>query len=314
MLVAKTARQILRGLRRRRPIDRGLRILAYHGVVERYRDARVEESFHLIADFRAQLAILKKCRVVAVDTIDDERAGGIVPRVAITFDDGFANNLIAAELLDEARLPAAFFIATGNVERQETIWPTLLRLALACGSARTLTLAGQTYDLDRDPDALAKVRASFKMLAGPERVARWTELLDQLRPGELGELAAQFPSIAMMSWHDVRSLATAGSTIGSHGCLHELQHAGQSQELRLQELTASKAAIEQETGRACDAFAFPNGTYHAGSADEVRATGYRRAFTMHSRAARATDDLLLLPRIVATGGADQLMTKLFFGN
>lgn len=290
-------------------------MLAYHGVVERYTDPRVEASFHLLADFRAQLAVLKKFRVVRLDELDAERAAGrVLPRVVITFDDGFANNTLAAELLAEAKLPATFFVATGNVDAQQTIWPTLLRLVLARGSARRITLAGIDYDLERDCGAFAAIRDTFKRLPSAERLARFDELYAQLRSGELGELVAQFPSIAMMSWRDVRELAAAGHAIGSHGRMHELQHADQPPALREQELRGSKSEIERAIEQQCDSFAFPNGTYHDGSAEEVRRCGYARAFTMVSRAAGEREDPMLLPRIVAAGGADQLLTKLFFGN
>ena len=308
-----SARLLARGLRRRRPMDRGLRILVYHGVTERYRDQRIEESFHLLADFRAHLAVLKKLRVVGLDEIDEARARRI-PSVVITFDDGFANNVLAAELLAEARLPATFFIATGNVEAGAPIWPTLLRLVLARGSARKLEVAGTHYDLDGDPQAFAHVRTLFKRMPREERSVRWSELVAQLRPGEVAALEAEFPAIRMMTWRDVESLAATGFSIGSHGSMHELHHAQQPRAVRHEELVTSKSAIERALGRTCDAFAFPNGTHHADSAAEVRAVGYTRAFTMKSRAATADDDLLLLPRLVPSGGGDQLVAKLVFGN
>jgi len=46
----------------------------------------------------------------------------------------------------------------------------------------------------------------------------------------------------------------------------------------------------------------------------VRAAGYTRAFTMDTRSATAKDHPLALPRLVANGGGDQLLTKLVFGN
>ena len=312
-MLLSSARLVVRGLRRRRPINGGLRILAYHGVVERYRDSRVEESFHVLADFRAHIAALKKLRVVGLEEIDDARRARL-PRIAITFDDGFANNLLAAELLAEAKLPASFFVATGNVDVGTPIWPTLLRLVLARGSARRLEIAGTRYDLDGDPQAFATVRTLFKRMPRDERGVRWSELVAQLRSGELAALETEFPAIRMMTWRDVESLAAAGFTIGSHGSMHELHHAAQPRDVRHEELATSKSAIERALGRTCDAFAFPNGTHHDDSASEVRAVGYTRAFTMKSRAATTDDDLLLLPRLVPSGGADQLVAKLVFGN
>jgi peptidoglycan/xylan/chitin deacetylase (PgdA/CDA1 family) len=315
VLIAKVGRELLSGFRNRRPIERGVRILVYHGVVERRVDARVEENFHLLADFRAHLALLRRCPVVSLEELDEpSSASRMMPLSAITFDDGFANNLLAAELLYEAKLPATVFIASENVDRQQAPWPTLLRLILARGSARVVRLTDTVYDLDRDPNAFSRVRAVFKEVPAEKRLALWDELVSQLGTGEVDELVRAFPSISMLTWRDVRSLQAAGITIGSHGCLHELHHTAQARDLRIQELTASKAQIEMATGHQCNSFAFPNGTFHPHSPDEVRSSGYLRGFTMVPHPARPTDDPMLLPRIGSPAALEKLIATLVFGN
>lgn len=306
----RALRKIAGDARRGRSFESGVRVLAYHGVVERYTDPRVEESFHTLADFRAQLALLARCPVVPLDQIEEARRRRL-PAIAITFDDGFANNLLAAELLADAKLPATFFISAGNVTRGETIWPTLLRLVLARGSARTLELAGRRYVVD---DAFREIRDTLKRMPAGERRTAFARLVAQLGPGELAELEAQVPSLAMMSWRDVEALSGAGFEIGSHGWDHELQHAAQPADVREHELVASRAAITRTLARPCVAFAFPNGTTHAGSAEDVARAGYDRAFTMQSASTTRAAHPMLLPRLVATGGAEALATKLLFGN
>lgn len=315
MLATRITRQLLRGVRDRRPINRGVRVLAYHGVVETFVDRRVEANFHALADFRAHLRLLRRCNVIELDEIEDaRRSRHIRPCVVITFDDGFHNNVLAAELLAEAKLPATIFLATENVTRGETIWPTLLRLVLARGSARTVRIAGTTYALDSDAAAFGAVRKRFKDAPSETRTTYWSELASQLRDGELAELMHQVPSITMMTWRDASAIAAAGIRIGSHGALHELQHAAQPHELRVRELVSSRVTIEAQLGRACRHFAFPNGTFHDGSAAEVAAAGYTLACTMVSRAAGPDANALLLPRIVPGAGLEKLVSSLAFGN
>jgi peptidoglycan/xylan/chitin deacetylase (PgdA/CDA1 family) len=296
-MIVAAGRLILHGLRQRRPYRRGVRVLVYHGVVERRIDPRVEESFHLLDNFREHIRVLKRCRVVGLDEIDHAR-GSRFPQVAITFDDGFANNLLAAELLAEAKLPATFFVTTGNIGGPP-IWPTLLRLVLARSGV--------------DDAAFAETRAALKRLPSAERIAQWNSLLAKLRPGELDELLAQWPSIAMMSWDDVASLAHHGFTIGSHGRVHELHHTAQPAAVRTEELAASKRDLERALARPCTSFAYPNGTYHGGSPGELRAAGYARAFTMVSHAAGSDEDVMLLPRIIAPPTPERLISRLVFG-
>lgn len=315
MSTTAIVKQLLRGVRHRRKIDSGVRVLTYHGVVENRVDKRVDESFHLLADFRKHLDVLRRCRVVPLAELDNETTTRrLRPRVAITFDDGFANNLVAAELLASARLPATFFIATEAVERGEPIWPTLLRLILARGSRRRLELAGVVYDLDGDPAAIGAVRKMFKTLAAETRIQRWRELEQHYEPGELAELQASFPAIRMMNWSEVQSLASIGFEVGSHGALHELHHAQQSARTRERELVDSRAQIERELGRPCERFAFPNGAFSDSSPADVRRAGYLAAFTMVSRAAGRTVDPMLIPRIVPGAGIEKIVSSIVFGN
>lgn len=295
---------------------RGIRILVYHGVVERRQDERVEHSFHLLEEFRAHLALLRR-RCALVSLADLDRALGertIRPRVAVTFDDGFANNLLAAELLHEHRIPATVFIASENVSQRRTIWPTLLRLVLARGSVRRLVIEDTTYALDDDPRAFASVRERFKNLGAKDRVTMWNAIVEQLGAGELEDLIAQFPSIEMMSWDDVRTLQSSGITIGSHGRLHELQHAAQPLATREDELAGSRAQIEGATKQRCELFAYPNGSFHPGSPHEVRRAGYQRAFTMVPGTAQITDDPMLVPRLGAPAPLEKFILAVLFGS
>lgn len=312
--VGAIAKELARGVRRRRSVHRGVRVLAYHGVVEHRTDPRVEESFHTIAELRAHIELLRRLPVVPLDGVEDALRARMRPAVVITFDDGFHNNLLAAELLAAARLPATFFVSSDCVNRGETIWPTVLRLVLARGSARRLMIGGERVELDGDDAAFGRVRAYFKKLPTATRVERWSELVAQLRPGELEELLAAFPSLRMMSWRDVAALRATGFAIGSHGYRHELQHDGQPADLRQRELAASRQQIEHATGHACTAFAFPNGTVNAASAEEARATGYALGFTMVPRAARADDDRMLIPRLLPGGAQEKLAAHLVFGS
>lgn len=314
-MIGKIARELAQGLRARRPIQRGLRILTYHGVVERFADRRVERSFHTLDEFQGHLALLKHCRVIGLpELVAGLTERSVAPRVAITFDDGFRNNILAAELLDKARLPATIFITSDAVARRTTIWPTLLRLVLARGSRRVVRLDGTSFDLDGDPKAFGNVRALFKRATTARRQAMWLELLAQLADGELDELVASFPSIAQMSWSEISALRAAGVTFGSHGYAHELHHGEQTEQLRQHELQASKDQIETALGIPCRWFAYPNGTYNDNSPRELRASGYELGFTMVSRPANAHDDLALLPRIMPGPGPEKLANAVVFGN
>ena len=66
----------------------------------------------------------------------------------ITFDDGYANNLLAAEVLATFRLPWSVFIPTGAIGRENFIWTAELSLFLLQGRARQLEILNRVWYLN----------------------------------------------------------------------------------------------------------------------------------------------------------------------
>jgi len=53
------------------------------------------------------------------------------PAVAITFDDGYADNALeAVPIMDEVGIPATFFISTGNIDTKSEYWWMTLKESL----------------------------------------------------------------------------------------------------------------------------------------------------------------------------------------
>src|SRR3954454_19756580 len=95
-------------------------VLVYHRVVEREDPLGLSVS---PANFAAQLEVLRAdWDVVALEHAT--RPG----TVAVTFDDGYHDNLAAAEQL--GGLPATLFVSTGHVEDQRGFWWEQVRNAL----------------------------------------------------------------------------------------------------------------------------------------------------------------------------------------
>jgi peptidoglycan/xylan/chitin deacetylase (PgdA/CDA1 family) len=105
---------------RRAPSQPGGVVLVYHRVVEREDPLGLSVS---PANFAEQLAVLRAdWEVVPLE--EATRPG----TVAITFDDGYHDNLAAAAQLDG--LPATLFVSTGHVEERRGFWWEQVRTAL----------------------------------------------------------------------------------------------------------------------------------------------------------------------------------------
>ncbi len=276
-------------------------VLYYHGVVEAKTDPLLERTFHSLPHFREHLRLFRRLRVGSLDRLAgalDGRAAGS-PRVVITFDDGYANNLLAFELLARSGIPCTLFLTTGAVGPGGTIWTTELGLLVLHGRADAVDLWDTTWPLGTRQlreHAFFAFRRRLKALPAAERRLAMQSLREQFPAEEVERLLERFPSFRMLSWTDVAQIAAAGVEIGRYGVEHEIHHAAQAPAVRHHELTASKTELERRLGRDCRYFAFPNGDVHAGSAGEVEAAGYRLAFTTRAGAVTAAADRHLLPR------------------
>jgi peptidoglycan/xylan/chitin deacetylase (PgdA/CDA1 family) len=285
----------------------GVRVFTYHGLVVRKVDDRLERNLHLVKEFRSQVCFLKSLNVLNTDDLVEVQATGRYPRgkvAVLTFDDGYANNLIAAEILDKYRLPWTLFVSTGALGTGGTIWTVELSLLLLHGEANHIDLSGQSWPLrnrDEREQSFQAVRTLLKRQPARERRDLIEAIRSQFPAGETARLLDRFPGLRMLNWEQLSQLARSGVTIGSHGVDHEPHHAGQQESVRLREMTESKAALEERLGKACRSFAFPNGDHDADSVAQVRRAGYDLAFTTVPGTVTGPESFPLVPRISAGG-------------
>ena len=100
---------------------------------------------------------------------------------------------------------------------------------------------------------------------------------------------------------DVRALAEAGMTIGSHGVHHEPWTSLAPDELR-QQLVRSRSVLEDLSGRAVDEASCPFGMYDRTVLRELRRVGFARVYT--SDGGPANPAAWLQPRNTVKVGSD----------
>ena len=132
----------------------------------------------------------------------------------------------------------------------------------------------------------------------------------QFPQGETYSLLRKFPSLQMLSWDQIHHLP-ARVTVGSHGVSHEIHHARQESNVRQLELCQSRIELEQQLGRPCKYFAYPNGNSHDLSPLEAEAAGYEMAFTMNAGTITRQTNRFLLPRFTAPASFDSLKETIY---
>ncbi len=296
----------------------GIRVFCYHGIVERKTDPQLERNFHPRDTFAEHIRFLRQFRLLSLAELLEElsaKGDDSRPAAVVTFDDGYANNLLAAEIMAQARLPWTVFLTTGALGRDGIIPLIELSLLLLHGQARNLEALGQTFqlpDTDRRLSAFRAIRAHLKTLPANQREQSLDAIRAQFPVGETQRLLHVFPSLQMMSWNEARQLAGAGVDLGSHGVAHEIHHAGQPEAVRQHELGESRRRMEKQLGQPCLAFAFPNGNTNPASASELETAGYRLGFTTRPGTARRAANPWLLPRLEPAGAIGKLAREFYW--
>jgi peptidoglycan/xylan/chitin deacetylase (PgdA/CDA1 family) len=243
------------------------------------------------------------------------------PRVAITFDDGYADNLHVAEpLLAKHDAPATVFVTTDAVESRDGFWQDRLAAVVLDGDydARRITVdvGGEwvTASVDgakareqayRDvhkrtrrqpPDEIERVVASVEQQLGVRAADHADAIAPTLTPDQVKELAAS-PVV----------------TIGSHTLRHPFLSALDEPAQRT-EIVDSRARLEALVGEPVTTFAYPFGTADAFDATSVRLAGeagYQLSVTgVPERITRATPAQLVPRRFVGDWDAETFERKL----
>ncbi len=308
-VVARLTRRV-----RRRSL-RGI-VLCYHRVAGPRADPAGLDV--LPSQFDAHLALLgAQAQPMALGAFERARRTGALPEraVAVTFDDGYADNLHAALPLLAARsVPATVFVTTCGVGAEGEFWwdalergcsvphPLPARLSLAPpGHVFTWTLdaraqAGDVADaLDaRRPlyDALKTWLRALPAAALREAVAQWQAWS--------GTAAAARDGHRTLRVDELQTLARSPLIeIGSHSVTHPLLGLLDADAQR-DECMGSRAALSHWLGRAPALFAYPFGEGAAVTRDAeaaVRAAGYDAAFTADAQAAWRGNRATAVPRI-----------------
>ena len=213
------------------------------------------------AVFEQQMThVARTAHVMPLEELVTRQARGALPRnaLAITFDDGYRDNLVhAAPILRRLGLPATVFVATGFIGTAETPWWDRLALALKETSAVTFTAPwGHRFPLDSPAarlNALQTVQEHLKGLWDDERQQCLAACLEGLGAPD----AARFRNL-MLTWEDVRALGELGIGIGAHTVNHVILSRVSAERAR-SEILGSREMVEAGCGVVPRAFAYPNG-------------------------------------------------------
>jgi peptidoglycan/xylan/chitin deacetylase (PgdA/CDA1 family) len=272
--------------------------------------------------FRDQLKVIARRRtILAMEEFVAALDEGSLPRhaVAITFDDGYRDNLTnAAPLLEEVSAPATVFLTASAIGRETPFWWDELAglILLQTGRIRYEVAVGATR-VTGDLAAMAPGEVPdrhWRAWDEPRtaREAAYQELWRRLQRCQPAERAAAMddlreamplgtpdPADLPMNAEEVRQLVSFNISIGSHAISHQ----------PLTTLARADRRAEIEEGRGIciglsdqpvNGFAFPHGDRDAETIAMVREAGFGWACSTRSASIDPKNyGRFDLPRIVA---------------
>jgi peptidoglycan/xylan/chitin deacetylase (PgdA/CDA1 family) len=276
-------------------------ILMYHRIIECERD--IWGLAVTPTNFEAQLQVLQKSfTVMTLSDLALAQVQGQTPNraVAITFDDGYIDNLVNAKpILTKYNVPATIFIATGYIgKQQEFWWDDLERLLLTPGllpEILTLKLDENlhTWDLSNCSEyTLAdsqgdRTRRAWEGQPG-SRLAIYQAIWKFLQPlpdKQQQDLIQQIieqiratqdyrPANRPMTGAELLELTDNGLIeIGAHTIDHPALSA-HSQAIQTKQINTSKKTLEELLNRSVNNFAYPFGDYNQMTPQVVKNAGF----------------------------------------
>ncbi len=271
--------------------------------------------------FEEHVNILRRTRrPLLMSEFFDRLDRGALPddAVAVTFDDGYVDNLCEAKPRLEAEgVPATIFVTTGALgQRTEYWWDELARLILLRRAAVDcqLTIAGELCRLAFANAVTTESSRAWRAWE-PPRSARETSYLDvwrrlrvvsaDERASVMGRLRTLLDAAAPdlqdlpLSAAQVTEAAAGGQVeIGAHTVTHPVLPSLDAAERR-RELLDSRRDCERLVAAAVAGFAYPYGSLDAECRSAVQECGFGWACSTESRSVPLLNfDRFALPRVM----------------
>jgi peptidoglycan/xylan/chitin deacetylase (PgdA/CDA1 family) len=251
---------------------KGARILVYHGICSSD-PLKFNTLFIKLKTFELQLRLYKKYfNLISLDDFYEQRFSDKQFNICLSFDDGFSNNYkYVLPLLEKYQVPATFFVTGIRHAGYDILWNDVLCMAYKYGSGK-FTFGDEEFIKAKDGKYISSV--SGKKLVDILRTTEFEAKKEIIALLETCKHKANDDYWLQMTTAQIKTLsASKWATIGSHGYYHNDLAKIPATSLK-EDLTMSKAFLENITGKEIKALAFPYGSYSKQVIEEAKQAGY----------------------------------------
>jgi len=276
------------------------------------------------SNFAEHLKILRRlCRPMKLNDLLQNRSTYMRRAVAITFDDGYANNLINAKpILKDNDIPATIFVTVKAIgAKREFWWDELDRIFLQTGVLPTtleLDIGGKVYQWALGKSATYSRNEWMKNMSWRIRETApssrhevyrsiWS-LMRNLSPNKqnmvvskLSEWAAQASECRethrLLAANELLALKDSDIIeIGSHAMTHRSLN-NLPTDLLCYEIYDGKKQLEEILECRVNGFSYPHGLFSTRTINFVREAGFRYACSAMPAGVRSYTDCFKTPRL-----------------
>lgn len=216
------------------------------------------------------------------------------PTAAITFDDGFRDNLTEAlPVLERYGVPATVFVAGTYLDGHA---PYEYRLAAKLSTATSVSATVGGTTVDRALESRTDRREAYEVLRQELKFER-----SDVREAALDDIGGTADGVPpMLTDGQLRELADSPLiTVGAHGYEHVPMTVFDEAALA-RDVTRSRSTLESCLDGPVSLFSYPYGDYDRTVVDAVKGDGFAAAVTTVPRrlpASRLTESRLRIPRL-----------------
>jgi peptidoglycan/xylan/chitin deacetylase (PgdA/CDA1 family) len=254
----------------------GERILLFHGI-DRLGETRFNSRFISKTYFEEFIKyITKNFNVISLDDFYAKKFKKGTLNIAITFDDGYLNNIkYALPILEKYNVPACFYITTIN-KKAPYLWADYLDLVSYHTNKKEVVFEGSTY-IKNDKNEFICNGVSLKS-AAKSLPYKTIQLLYSVFEADWNALPPDnFEDYwKLMNAQQIKQIANHNLfTIGAHGETH-VSLVDIQIEAAKQEILTSKKELENICNQPITEFAFPFGFYNEELVNYCTEIGFKR--------------------------------------
>jgi peptidoglycan/xylan/chitin deacetylase (PgdA/CDA1 family) len=205
----------------------------------------------------------------------------------ITFDDGYLDNYeVVLPILQKYKVKGTFFIATDYIDSRQLFWWDKINYLLKTAKKDRITIRyPETVELELDAKGVAAAITKCLRIVKDVYDLDLVRFLDQLTELTASDLTPaterKFADELLMTWDQVRGLATAGMDVQSHTASHRVLQTLTPKVLE-HELERSKTVLAERLGHRIHTVSYPVGKPLADVPhvkEAVRKAGYTLGFS-----------------------------------